>query len=296
MLLGLFSAVVLGCVGDPPAAGDAGKMTGEEGGPCFSDFTCKTGLVCERAPNTCVKPDASVDGGGVDTGGVDASADAISDGDDGGVLPCLTGTMAFWNANNNSTNDFFAAYNLVQKNSITFSQGMVATAFKFTGGYLVTAGTSQKLGGHLTFTLEFWIRWATSTNSRKIIFYGPSGVHNWQVMNNGGMGNDFLDFGIQNGGSISAQVKQDGQFHHVAFTLTAGQVLRSYIDGMPGTSNNSQNGALPMGAGYVALGADDTGNQVFDGELDEVAVYNRDLSAQEIKDTFLAGSKGRCRQ
>src|SRR5260221_3087556 len=94
---GLFSALLLACVTDPSSsdAGDAGKQTGEEGGPCFSDFTCKTGLICNRGPNVCVNP--GTDGEVVDTGsdGPDTSSDAPNDTMDAGPCP-TTNLIAWW--------------------------------------------------------------------------------------------------------------------------------------------------------------------------------------------------------
>src|SRR5687767_14207572 len=89
------SCVVLGaCVSDVGT-----KQVGAEGGPCFMDGTCKTGLVCV-VPNMCVKPDAGLDGAVVS----DAMPDTMIPTDAPPGVCATTGLIAWWRAEN-TTND-----------------------------------------------------------------------------------------------------------------------------------------------------------------------------------------------
>src|SRR6185295_1779871 len=81
--------LLIGCVSESPG-GDAGPKEGEENGPCFSNGTCNTGLVCV-IPNKCVRPDATTP----ETGSPDVGSDAPVV--DAGPCPS-TGLLAWWKA------------------------------------------------------------------------------------------------------------------------------------------------------------------------------------------------------
>ena len=75
-----------------------------------------------------------------------------------------------------------------------------------------------------------------------------------------------------------------GQWYHVAVTLVEGGNVNFYIDGVPvGTS--SQYGTFGiLNDEPVRIGARKDANYWFNGIIDEVAIYNRALSASEIRE------------
>ena len=96
-----------------------------------------------------------------------------------------------------------------------------------------------------------------------------------------------LEFETSRGEIASDRVLNDGQWHHVAATYD-GKAVRSYIDGVekghpvktPGPLKKST-WDLCIGNSVVEYG---TGEFLaFDGLIDEVRIYNRALSAAEIK-------------
>lgn len=79
---------------------------------------------------------------------------------------------------------------------------------------------------------------------------------------------------------------------HVAVTVSSGNVVSYYINGNPAGTWSGPGMDLSLGS-TINLG-DNNGIRVFDGDLDEVRIYNRVLSQTEIQETMgaiLGGSE-----
>jgi hypothetical protein len=89
-----------------------------------------------------------------------------------------------------------------------------------------------------------------------------------------------------------------GQFYHIAVTKSAGTVT-FYVDGAQLGSqitDNNCNGAIDTNTGFTFIGRHDGPNpRAFDGLIEEVEIFNRALSADEIQAIFNAGTAGKCR-
>ena len=88
-----------------------------------------------------------------------------------------------------------------------------------------------------------------------------------------------------------------GVFHHVAMAIQGGGTARIYLDGaLVSESANGVPATLPS-FGVMLIGAgQSTGNHlVQDGILDEVTLYGRALSGDEIAAIYGAGSSGKCK-
>jgi uncharacterized repeat protein (TIGR01451 family) len=91
----------------------------------------------------------------------------------------------------------------------------------------------------------------------------------------------------------------DGNWHHVAVTVqrTGTPKVKLYVDGVvvltrdarTGNANNSI--PLLVGTGYPIV----ISKPFFKGAIDEVEIFNRALSEDEIKSIFNAGSAGKCK-
>src|SRR5262249_17535466 len=89
----------------------------------------------------------------------------------------------------------------------------------------------------------------------------------------------------------------DGVFHHVAYVRTQTN-LSFYVDGSldvtattPGVANISNTVNLVAGHS-VCVGAD--GTTYFSGQLDEIALYQRALTTNEIQAIYNARGAGKC--
>src|SRR5207244_11338152 len=85
----------------------------------------------------------------------------------------------------------------------------------------------------------------------------------------------------------------DGQWHHIALTRSGATLIR-YIDGVAvGTSNYSDPIDL-SGGNNNYLGKYAGNNFFWNGQIDEVEVFNRALTATDVASLYIAGSQGKC--
>jgi len=110
-------------------------------------------------------------------------------------------------------------------------------------------------------------------NSNGFIISGHNGKH--VISTDGG-----LDSGIQIGGSVT-----DGEWHHVTFTWERNKPngFRSYLDGFLVDQRNSADVNLPMLTSGGTLGGSITSGEYMNGSLDEVRLWNRAMSNEEIE-------------
>ena len=146
-------------------------------------------------------------------------------------------------------------------------------------------GTAQD--GALTVSL--WFRAGTmNKNFQTLIATGENGL--WRMSRTGTT--DFVQTRV-GGGDLtnSVAVLNDGQWHHVVATAESTSVgptgRRSFIDGVQVASNtgasfNSLNGPLFIGNNPQSL------MRAWNGALDDVAIWNRVLTADELDQIFFA--------
>jgi hypothetical protein len=161
----------------------------------------------------------------------------------------------------------------------------------------VSSSTSLQL---TTFSVASWFRTSTDFAS------------NAYIVNKGGSGSDTTGQNMNYGISMSTTENiiaefetrtgvdhiitspnryNDGQWHYAVATYDGTTTLRLYIDGVQ-VASKSTAGAVPDNTGTqpVRIGANSrTLNQYFTGNADEVRVWNRALTAQEVSDQYNNG-------
>lgn len=109
-------------------------------------------------------------------------------------------------------------------------------------------------------------------------------------------GPPFTETKFANGGH--GPMVSSGEWHHIAGTYD-GTKLQLYVDGKPSGNPMKHKGNIsPMGLeSFVAIGSEDgrlsdpgcVGNRYFRGNIEDVGIFNRALSAREIASIYKAG-------
>ena len=182
--------------------------------------------------------------------------------------------------------------------SVAYTTGRVGSAFSFNGtsGNYVRIPNSANLQSSL-LTVEYWIYFNSAQNSINVTKRSASGAGDaWQVGIAYAGGNFILQFvGSTSGGlfdwyspALSSPV---GAWTHVAATYD-GTTVRGYVNGVlqltqAVTLNLSTRNA------DIYVGATANGTSALDGKVDELAIYNRALSATEVQAIYQVGAAGK---
>jgi hypothetical protein len=213
------------------------------------------------------------------------------------------GLVGWWRAEGNA-NDSVAGNNGVMEN-VGFAAGKVSQAFAFDPQNFnpVRISIPDQPAFKLTssLTIEGWVR---PRGAGYCIF--------WRGDNRTGLdpyalsmqANNVLRFQIQDANNnvafIDAPLAYD-QWWHVAATLDGSSgAMKLYVNGALISQTNTV--VRPMGdldpSRDPALGIGNVGehfnNFPFRGDIDEIALYSRALSSEEVQAIYNAGSSGKC--
>lgn len=219
--------------------------------------------------------------------------------------------MVSWWRGENDAKDFTSLHNGVTSGGgAGFGIGLAANGFKFSGanGYVALPGVGDTLEATNDFTYELWFQ----TKSKGVILgmqngggvpYGaqPQGTRSpIYVGSDGRLRARFFGFDGDNF-AVSANRVDDGAYHHVALAYShTPRVEEVYLDGVKIQDISAislavdPNAVFQLGTGYVSdstLGMFGWFN--LKGVIDEPTMYNRALTAAEIKSIYTAGGVGK---
>jgi hypothetical protein len=211
-----------------------------------------------------------------------------------GCVTAPSGLVSWWPGDGNAY-DIISTNNGALQNGASFGSGMVGQAFNFDGvDDFVQAPTSGLPIGSSDRTIELWAKVDTFVSGESFFVgygFGPSG----QAITP-------LDLGTEDqqhriffstwGPAIFGPSVGTGTWHHVAVTSLGGtQTL--YLDGASvasGTLTMNTSAGTSLYLGQIPV----DNKRRLQGQVDEVTVYDRALSAQEVQTIANAGSAGKC--
>jgi len=190
--------------------------------------------------------------------------------------------------------------------SPTFITGKVNSALLLDGtdSVSVPSSTALNVGLQSGFTVEGWIRPSSVAFQQPVVEWnngsGGIGVHLW-ISVGAGAGSLFGNLIDTNGLShqifTAAGVVGTAQFQHVALTYDrASGTTMFFVNGNP-VSQTNLGSFTPDTRGNVYLGlrpSGTAGGNRFSGALDEISIYNRSLTSNEVNSIYLAGAAGKC--
>ncbi len=204
-----------------------------------------------------------------------------------------TNLISWWRAEGDAL-DQAGWNNGTNAGNATIGPGRVGQAFALDGN-----GDAVKLGSPASlqlqnFTIEGWIRRASPTiatfhASTTGVFLGyGTGGYSFGIFNNG-----YLYLGKTDASNVTLTNTAivDTNWHHVAVTKNVSNVV-FYVDGaaIPAPAYNP---GFTFAAG-VAIGARDNLTSSFYGSIDELSVYGRALTTDEVQAVYEASLSGKC--
>jgi hypothetical protein len=207
-------------------------------------------------------------------------------------LSAPSGLVAWWPGESNA-DDVVGGNNGTMQNGASYAPGFVGTAFSFTGtdeAVLIPYAPSFNLSAMSGWTIEAWVNPASFNNSSWPTIYAEG---YWDASLGLDSGTGALDSYINNAnrfiGSVAVPL---GQWSHVALVYD-GTNRTFYVNGVfagagsaPGINPDNDTSCI----GNVIPNESSS----FNGLIDEVSIYNRALSFDEIAAIYLAGSHGKC--
>jgi len=209
---------------------------------------------------------------------------------------CEPGLIAYYNFNGDTLDSSVYAHNGIN-NGAVFVSGKLGQALKFDGINDYVDITSP-LGDLTKFSVEFW---------RKSDGFGsgnwPRMISGWKTPDNNGHDDGFViehhccndqnvisswfspDAMINNKEVGTGTPASQGVWHLVTLTFD-GTTAILYLDGIEkGRTTYTPGPTVTINT--VQIGGDRPMGRYFNGEIDEVKIYNRALSASEISDYYL---------
>jgi hypothetical protein len=233
------------------------------------------------------------------------------------VTPPPSGGVAWWPADGYSTN-IISGNPTTLNGGVSYAPSEVGQSFLFDGSTGYIDVTDEDNLTPSAVTVDFWFKSNVSlpdANHPEVPLI--SKLNFVDDANSTSRGYDFvyqfgaLGFGLSNGGfrvliyDLTDTTIIAGTWHHVAGTYdSTGQKL--YFDGKL-VNSGAYFGPITYQSSHIEFGhvyntADfspsvnsPTGHYYFNGQLDEIEVYNRALSASEIQAIYNAGSAGKAK-
>ena len=221
----------------------------------------------------------------------------------GSGAPIAPGVVSWWPGDGNATD--IVSGNNGTVHGATFALGQVDQGFSFDGvdDYVEVASSPTLQFGTGDFTIDFWARIddpfvkTQALVTTQPVATDPPGflVHSRGIA----PPKETVLFNIADGlnfHSITVPVPTDLQLHHFAFTRS-GTDMKGYVDGVDQTTVVTAVGGVanmdsPANLIFGRNGFSSIAAHYFAGQLDEIEIYNRALTAAEIKTIFDAGSNG----
>ncbi|MFH1726564.1 MAG: LamG-like jellyroll fold domain-containing protein [Elusimicrobiota bacterium] len=181
-------------------------------------------------------------------------------------------------------------------NGAATAPGKVGNALSLDGvSQYVEVPDSESLDISSAITIEAWI------NVREFPVSGVDRIAHKHQAYTLGIQDDHLYAGFwkttEPDTIASAATLEPDRWHHVAVVRGAvGDVARLYVDGVAAPFTSTAVSDMPVSENALFIGIDeDLATRVFNGLIDELAVYNRVLSAEEIRGVYFAGGNGKCK-
>ncbi len=192
----------------------------------------------------------------------------------------ISGAVSAWTFEGNANDVVGANHGTVY--GATLANGWSGQAYEFDGvdDYI---DLGDKFEGYSAMTISVWFNTNDISASRRIAAkWGASGQASWLVEKDGE--HVFIVFRNSNGvvnSSTATTILEKGKWYHVVGTYD-GNNVRAYLNGIL-KETTPLTGTIYDSTVSARIGAEDRAGYNFNGSIDQVAIYNRALTADEVK-------------
>lgn len=170
-----------------------------------------------------------------------------------------------------------------------------------TDDYVAAPWTGTNFNRTDAFAYSLWLRFTTtSADYRTLITKRTSGGrHPGEIVilpNSGMSGNESKlqadSYNGSGGPSVThGTLLNDGVWHQVAYVHHANSTFDLYVDGVLSGTSTSESGTTSSGEDF-RIGSDVALSREFDGQMDDVRIFNRDPSGTEIRASHINALSG----
>ena len=198
------------------------------------------------------------------------------------------GGMVSWWPGDGNANDIAGGNHGTLQGGAGFAQGVVGEGFSLDG---VNDYVSAPFTYEGPFTVDFWLEANVATQAEYTSAFASSTPGHYSPFSQ----IDFDSFGNYRfqGGNDELHLNigpATTSFQHVAVTYDSSTV-RTYLNGEFQNSATWAGPTLRFETAKIGMNRDNV--KSFDGLIDEVAIFNRTLTADEIRAIYEAGSAGK---
>lgn len=230
-------------------------------------------------------------------------------------VQCPSGVIAWWPGDGSTTN-LAGSGNGSLQGGVTYAAGKVGQSFDYNGtNAYVEVADSPRLALPGGMTIAMWVMPSVPLSEQRPFTRfvskndGELGQHGWQIITTGsqtkhptmGIGKLLFECYDNAGNGKSALTAEadllPNHFSHLAATYDHQQgEMVIYVNGAPKVRSSVGVFQIPNVANPLCIGWGNWsgGEEFFHGRIDEVVLFNRGLSSNEIAAVYAAGSNGLC--
>jgi hypothetical protein len=220
------------------------------------------------------------------------------------AVPCTAPASGLisWLPGNGNANDLLGANSATLQGGATFAAAKVGQGFNFVNAPNASSGqyanVTTPVGlpvGNAARTIELWFKTATTLSASPnaaLVQYGAPAMEQTFGLVTTATAPGKLYF---NGGGddlAGTTTLQPNTWYHAAVTYD-GTTVKLYLNGVLESSKATSALNTTLDANGLTIGLRPA-TSVWNGQIDEVDIYNRALSQAEIQAIYYAGAMGKC--
>jgi hypothetical protein len=220
-------------------------------------------------------------------------------GSAGMCSPCVASPsdIVSWWTGDGDADDSVGTNHGTLVNEATFAEGMVGQAFSLDGvdDYVQAASPSDLPLGSEARSMMLWFKTSrdlSSSTESALVQYGTANYNEMFALITSGNAPGKLYFYGHGSDLAGSTTVQPDTWYHGAVTYD-GATVRLYVNGLQENEGSMPGLYTALDANGLTIG-NRPGSSLWQGELDEVAIFNRALSAEEIAAIYEARSAGMC--